>query len=212
MMPPEDGAVPPHFDAVIDPNAAAREFALTMSEDELCRRTWGLYRPFLAYPPERPMVFVKFGGHEKQAEGDMQRLAYDWLGQQRQEDPRCNIHVPEVFKVFSRDEATFIIMELLTAAHVKDFAKASDPVIWKQNEARYYEMIVEGIRLLSLMPVPPDATPGPYTRAKRSIKHMLFKDQEASVIYDTIEDLEGHLNRVWPFTEDVGCVVRLYRC
>ncbi|KAK4234236.1 hypothetical protein C8A03DRAFT_37991 [Achaetomium macrosporum] len=195
-MPPEDGAAPPHFDAAIDPNAVARQFALTMSEDELYQRTLGLYYPFLAYPPERPMVFVKFGGPEKQAEGDMQRLACDWLRQQRQRDLGCNIHVPEVFKVFSRDNTTFITMELLAAAHIKDFAKISDPITWKQNEARYYEMITEGIRLLSLMPVPPDATPGPYTRAERYIKHMLFKDQEAPVIYDTIQDLEDHLNRV----------------
>ncbi|KAL2133432.1 hypothetical protein VTI74DRAFT_2358 [Chaetomium olivicolor] len=167
-----------------------------MSEGELYQRTLGLYYPFFAYPPESPMVFVKFGGPEKQAEGDMQRLAGDWLRQQRQRDLGCNIHAPKVFKIFSRDNTTFITMELLAAAHVKDLAKTPDPITWKQDEARYYEMIAEGIRVLSLMPVPPDATPGLYTRAERYIKHMLFKDQEAPVIYNTIQDLEDHLDRV----------------
>ncbi|SPQ21407.1 547f5ec2-af15-4178-bc54-79792bc5304f [Thermothielavioides terrestris] len=180
----------------MDPNAAARQFALTLSEDELCQQTFGRYYPFLAYPPERPVVFVKFGGPEKQAEADMQRLAWEWLRQQRERDPGCNIYVPEVFKVFSRDNATFIIMELLAATQVKDLAKRFDPITWKQNKAQYYDMITEGIRLLSLIPVPPDATPGPYTHAERYIKHMLFKDHEAPHIYNTVQDLEDHLNRI----------------
>ncbi|KAH6851199.1 hypothetical protein B0I37DRAFT_130596 [Chaetomium sp. MPI-CAGE-AT-0009] len=196
MMPRENDEAPPHSDAGTDPNAAARQFALTMSEDELYQRTRGLYAPFLAYPPDHPMVFVKSGGPAKEAEGDMQRLAFNWLRQERQRDPSYNIHVPEVFKVFTKDGVTFIIMQLLLAAQVGDFAKTFDPLTWERNQALYYGMIADGVRLLSRMPVPPDATPGPYTSAKRLINHMLFKDQEAPVVYDTIQDLEDHLNRV----------------
>ncbi|KAK4242988.1 hypothetical protein C7999DRAFT_36687, partial [Corynascus novoguineensis] len=48
------------------------------------------------------------------------------------------------------------------------------------------------------MPVLSGATPGLYTRtrANRLIQHMLFKDQEAPVVYGTIQDLEDHLNKV----------------
>jgi hypothetical protein len=173
MMAPENDEALPHCDAAADPNAAARQFALTVSEDELYQRTRELYAPFLAYPPDRPLVFVKFGCPAKEAEGDMQRLAFNWLSQERQRDPSCNIHVPEVFKIFTKDGVTFIIMQLLLAAQVEDFAKSFDPPTWERNQALYYGMIADGVRLLSGMPVPPDATPGPYTSSRRLIYHMV---------------------------------------
>lgn len=196
MMPPSNGEAPSPSGAATDANAAARQFAQSISEDELYQRALALYAPFIRYPPDRPVVFVKFGPG-KQAEGDMQRLAFDWLHQERQEDPSCNIHVPEVFKIFSKNGLTFIIMELVVASPLAEFAERFDPGTWDDNQARYYGMIAEAVHLLSRMPVPPDATPGPYTRAERYIKHLLFKDQVASVVYPTIQDLEDHLNRVW---------------
>lgn len=72
--------------------------------------------------PNRPVVFIKFGGPEKQAEGDMQRLAFDWL-HRTSENPSCNIKVLEVFKIFSKGGVTFIIMHLLAAAQVEEFAR-----------------------------------------------------------------------------------------
>jgi hypothetical protein len=42
-------------------------------------------------------------------------------------------------------------------------------------------MIAEGVHLLSRMPVLRGATRGPFTRADRRIKHLLFKDQETPV-------------------------------
>ncbi|KAK4242989.1 hypothetical protein C7999DRAFT_36688 [Corynascus novoguineensis] len=110
-MPSENGVAPRHSDAAIDPNAAARQFALAMSENELYQQTLERYHPFLAYPPERPHG----------------RVAWDWLRQQRQRDRGYDIHVPEVFRVFTRNGITFIIMELLAVTAIEDLAKTSDP-------------------------------------------------------------------------------------
>ncbi|KAL2022973.1 hypothetical protein VTK56DRAFT_4188 [Thermocarpiscus australiensis] len=191
-----NGAAPPPSSGAPDPNAAARQYAQTISEDDLYQRAQTLFAPFLAYPPNHPVVFVKFGGPEKQAEGDMQTLAFDWLRQERQRNPSCNIHVPEVFKMFTKGGLTFIIMQLVAAIPVQQFIEKFDPSAWDYNKSLYYGMIAEGVHLLSRMPVPAGATPGPFTRAERRIKHLLFKDQTAPVVYPNIQELEDHLNRV----------------
>ncbi|KAK4098687.1 hypothetical protein N658DRAFT_431457 [Parathielavia hyrcaniae] len=181
-----------------DPNAAARQYAQTISEDDLYQLARTLYAPYIPYPPNCPVVFVKFGGPEKQAEGDMQKLAFEWLRRERERDPNCNIHVPEVFKIFTRGNWTFIIMQLVAALPVQQFAQKFDPRSWDHKKPYYYDMIATGVHLLSRMPVPADATPGPFTRRPedRRIQHMLFKDQTAPVVYPTIQELQDHLNRV----------------
>lgn len=82
-----------------DTDAEARRFAQTVSEDEIWQRS-EQHRPYghFTYPTERPLVWVKFGEPWRQAEADMQRLAWQWLGTRR-EAKLCSpdIHVPEVF-------------------------------------------------------------------------------------------------------------------
>ncbi|KAL2158370.1 hypothetical protein VTH06DRAFT_4418 [Thermothelomyces fergusii] len=195
-MPLSDGATPHPSDAGPDENAAARQFALSIPEEDLFQLAQTRFAPYIFYPPERPMVFVKSGGPQRQGEGDMQILAFNWLRQVRQENPDCNIHVPEVFKIFSRGRLTFIIMQLVEAAPVLRFAKTLHPLTWNHDKSRYCKMIAEGVYLLSLMPVPADATPGPYTCGERRIGHLLFSDFRAPIVYPTIQQLEDHLNRV----------------
>ncbi len=59
-------------------------------------------------------------------------------------------------------------------------------------------LISETIRLLRRMPAPPDPTPGPYTanHSLRRIKHLVFKEQTTEVVYNNIDELEQHINRV----------------
>jgi hypothetical protein len=198
--PGNGGAPPPPSDGAPDPNAAARQYAQTISEDDLCQRAQTLFAPFLAYPPNDPVVFVKFGGPEKQAEGDMQTLAFDWL----RRNSSSNIHVPEVFKMFTKGGLTFIIMQLVAAKPIQQFAENFDPRTWDHNKSLYYGMIAEGVHILSRMPVPAGATPGPFTRAERRIKHLLFKDQTAPFVYPTIQELQDHLNRVATYSRHDG--------
>ncbi len=209
---PGTGAAPPLAsgapDPNADPNAAARQFAQTISEDDLYQRAQGLYAPFNFYPPDQPVVFVKFGGRKKQGEGDMQKLAFDWLRREREKNPSCNIHVPEVYKIFTKGGLAFILMQFLAATPVVQFARHIDPSTRDNTMAPYYGMVAEGVHLLSRMPVPNDATPGPFTRADRWIKHLLFKDHEAPVVYPTIQELEDHFNRVnMTATMNICCVL-----
>ncbi|RDL39523.1 Uncharacterized protein BP5553_03863 [Venustampulla echinocandica] len=182
--------------ALTDDNASVRIFAHTLSEEELFHESQRRYAPMFSYPPDRPVVFVKFGGLEKQAEGDMQRLAFGWLSTEQEKKPHCNVYIPEVYKIFSRHGVTFIVMQFIEASSIQDIAKQLGTQHWEDRKSKYYDLIAEGIQLLRGMPLPSDPTPGPRTSSRRIIKHMLFKDHEAPVEYDTIEELQDHLNRV----------------
>ncbi|KAK1772097.1 hypothetical protein QBC33DRAFT_564600 [Phialemonium atrogriseum] len=121
------------------------------------------------------MVFVKFGHSHEQAEGDMQRLAFDWLNLERRRT-QCNIYVPEVYKIFTRDGVTFIVMEFIEGSRVWDFAKWFEAQYWEDHKSKYYDLIVEGIQLLRRMP-----------------------DDEAPIEYRTVGELQDHLNKVAKF-------------
>lgn len=181
--------------AIPQDNEIARQFAQDLSEEELYQQSRGRQIPRFPYPPAHPVVFVKFGGPEIQAEGDTQRLAFDWVSRQCRKD-NGNIYIPEVFKIFSRGGLTFLIMQLIGASTIRTFRNQFEPQHWIDEKSRYYDLVVEGIQLLRRMPVPDDATPGPYTSSKRIIKHMLFKDQSAPIEYGSIGELQDHLNRV----------------
>lgn len=61
-----------------------------------------------------------------------------------------------------------------------------------------YDLIAEGIQILHRMPVPSDATPGPYTAdcALRRIRHPVCKDQTAPIVYRSVTELEQHFIKV----------------
>lgn len=198
-----------------DGNAAARQFSQQVTEEEIWQSSKNFWmRSHFPYPTTSPLVWVKFGSADKQAEADMQRLAWQWVRGERQAR-RCSpgIHIPEVFRTFTRGDQTFIIMELI---HGTVLAKSvyARPVGSLYPVPHCYDLIAEAIQLLRRMPVPPDATPGPYTpdHRLRIIKHPLFKDQEATVVYRNIKQLEDHINRVlYMFlSKPTKCVILLH--
>jgi hypothetical protein len=176
-----------------DGNKEARDFALTISEEKLFQASLGCsMAEHFAYPPQHPLVWIKFGDLRRKAEGEMQRLAWGWV--QKAGNPA--ISIPEVYRiVVSRDnEGAYIIMQLLDAKLL------SKCIQYPADDC--YDLIAEGIQLLRRMPVPDDATPGPYTSdlKLRRIRHPLFKDHSASTVYRSVDELETHINQVglWP--------------
>jgi hypothetical protein len=83
-----------------DDNEPERIFAHTIPEEALVNESQWRHVPMFPYPSDHPVVFVKYGGPQKQAEGEMQRLAFNWVSAERQRS-HCNIYVPEVYKIFT---------------------------------------------------------------------------------------------------------------
>ncbi|KAL2256930.1 hypothetical protein VTK26DRAFT_913 [Humicola hyalothermophila] len=91
----------------------------------------------------------------------------------------------------SYDWRTFIIMQLL---HDMTLLRNCAP----SSLEKCYDLIADAVQSLRAMPVPEDATPGPYTKdhALRWIRHPLFKDHTAAALYQSIGELEQHITRV----------------
>ncbi|KAL2133064.1 hypothetical protein VTI74DRAFT_2968 [Chaetomium olivicolor] len=198
---PFQNVTPTALAASDDENSGARQFAQQVSEEEIYEESRSHFVPYFTYPPTRPLVFVKWGDRgdvDRQAEADMQRRAWDWVRRER-EARRCSqgIHIPEVYKSFTWHERDFIIMELVDATLLSKsvFARPMDSL---HRVGECYNLIAEAIQLLRRMPVPQDATPGPYTQdvTLRRIQHPIFKDQKAVIAYRNIDELELHINRV----------------
>ncbi len=175
-----------------DPNARAREFALALDGSEIndyaserLKLSPSLSRHF-PYPPENPLVWVKFG---RQPEAEMQWLAWKWL----QREGNSAICAPEVYKLLGSGDFMYIVMELLDAKLLN--GSHSYPM----DEC--FNLIADGIQLLRRMPVPDDATPGPYTgeATPRRMGHPIFRDNRARHAYRSVDELEAHLNRVSGF-------------
>jgi hypothetical protein len=172
-----------------DGNKEARHFALTISEEELFQASLGCsMAEHFTYPPERPLVWIKFGDRSRKAEGEMQRLAWEWV----QKAANQAISIPEVYRILvpKDNERAYIIMQLLDAKLLSKCVQ--------YPADNYYDLIAEGIQFLRRMPVPDDATPGPYSRDPelREIHHPLFKDHQASTVYRNVDELETHIQRV----------------
>lgn len=89
-----------------DDNESARIFAHAIPRKRSSIESQGRYVPMFPYPPGRPVVFVKYGCPQKQAEGEMQRFAFDWVSAEWRKS-HCIIYVPEVYKIFGRNPPEF---------------------------------------------------------------------------------------------------------
>ncbi|KAB5577892.1 hypothetical protein GE09DRAFT_1052034 [Coniochaeta sp. 2T2.1] len=187
--------------ALNDWAAFRRQYALSITEDELYSytRTWSLDGRF-AYPPHRPVASVRYGGPEVQAEGDMQRLAYDWITSHRQQNPECNIFIPEVYKIFTENNGTYLMTEYIPPDPLP--GRGPCPACGHDEFPRrvYIEMVDDAVKLLARIPAPEGAGPGPWSSiaggAKVRIRHPAFDvDDEAAVVYRSVAELEDHFNK-----------------
>lgn len=66
-----------------DDNESARIFAQTIPEEALVNESQRRHVPMFPYPSGHHVVFVKYGSPQKQAEGEMQMLAFNWVSSER---------------------------------------------------------------------------------------------------------------------------------
>jgi hypothetical protein len=64
----------------------------------------------------------------------------------------------------------------------------------EQRTAKWFDMIANAIRLFIKFPVPDGAKPGLGVEAS-IIQHVMLKDQTATLTYDSVADLQNHLNK-----------------
>lgn len=171
-----------------DDNKSAPIFAHAIPEEALVNDSQRRYVPMFPYPFDHPMVFVKCGGPQKQAGGEMQMVAFNWVGSERQKSD-WNIYVPEVYKIFTRNRQTFIIMQLVEGNSIGKISEKLKAQSWEGDVFRtYFDLVIKRVQLLRRMPLPVGLG-GP-------IRHMIFNAYESAIEYGTVEELQDHLNRV----------------
>lgn len=147
-----------------------------------------------AYPStETPVAWIKLS--ESPGEARMQAFAYDWLMQQT-EHRRQNVRIPKVYRWIEDDEAedshyTYIVMEYVAG---KTFQQLLEEPIDETHEKELENNVAHAISLLLSIEMPADTPPAPLGGGL--FWHLIFRDHEAPVEYETLADLEGHLNRV----------------
>jgi hypothetical protein len=198
-------AVTINMTPAIDENAGARQFALEASLGGISAiiqdRSFREKVPRFGFPLEQPLVWVKYGDPWMEAEADMHRLAWQWIRDER-EAGRCSpgIYVPEVFRTFTvpQEPSIFVIVMELVKGTVLEKSVYAKPSGSLHPVEQCYDLIAEALQLLRSMPVPLDATPGPYTpnHELRLIGHPIFKKRRAGRVFQNVDDLEGHINAV----------------
>lgn len=202
-----------------DLRSIQRRAALAWSEEEI-ESTWRRTPIFnsdtstvsgFPYPADAPTAYIKFGHpiEWRLAEFRNHTFVYDAL-QRLPREERQGIYVPEVYRTMRIKHLLFIIMEYIPGKTLAEITADSEN--WKTRREGVIDKISQGIKLLLSLPVPCDAKPGPVGGG--IIRHPIFKDSEAAIVYDSIEMLERHLNKVArpSFPEDTQLALTFPGC
>lgn len=179
--------------------AAKRQLALSWREDEIISvyHLTPIMKPngnsvtgFL-FPPKQPVAYVKFGcPSERMAEARNHEFAFAALKAMPPSRTR-GILIPEIYRTFESNDIFFIVIEYVPGRTLAELEVCQD---WESRKEAVINTIAEAIKLLMSLPAPPGQKPGPVGGGY--IRHPLFKDDESYCEYSSVEELEGHLNKV----------------
>lgn len=117
----------------------------------------------------------------KSFSSNMRSLVVEWKNQQFLLDrvgPRAAIRIPKIYAVFGEPHSLYLIMEFIQTDHI-----ASDI-----QRARAISDIVS-------IELPLGIGPGPIDGGRIHMR-IFWDDRISDVDYPSLQDLEGHLNRV----------------
>ncbi|KAL1874941.1 hypothetical protein VTK73DRAFT_10310 [Phialemonium thermophilum] len=149
----------------------------------------GSYTGF-AYPSDaNPLAWVKIA--KTPGEPRMHRFAYEQL-LAVPEERRRGIRVPQIYRVIDNGSLTCIVMEYVRGTTVETLYESK-----RLDEAlldRLTDRVAQALSLFLHFPVPPGTKPG--AGEGSLIRHIMFKWQEAVIEYDSVAQLEAHLNNI----------------
>lgn len=143
-------------------------------------------------PPTQPITYIKFVSPlERMAEVKNQEYAFKFI-QAMPPDETEGIMIPEIYRTFQSDDRLFIIMEYIPGRTLAELQERPD---WELRQEVVTQRIARAIRLLLLIQLPPEQTPGPLGGSH--IRHPLFKHGTSYRAYSSVDELEKHLNIVY---------------
>ncbi|RFU32368.1 hypothetical protein B7463_g3967, partial [Scytalidium lignicola] len=155
------------------------------------------YNMGLAYPPEAPVLWIKYGHSVIWNEIPAQAMAHREL--QHLGSPvrvpgifyACEMGKPGITYNFEVNYKSYIVMEYVSGKTAAKWLESTEDPAHKE---RIYRKVAFALSELHLIPVPLDARP--VATGGGCIRHCFFDLQEAPRQYQTTEQLELHLNLI----------------
>ena len=155
----------------------------------LCREKGGNCNGF-TYPSDgNPIAYIKYGYTVTIGEVRMQRYVYDAFGWMMNASV-SGVKVPEIYHAFQSGCQTYIVMEYVDGETVGSQLRGSS----MERKNWIYHQIAKAITQLLRVPVPSDSRPGPVGGG--CIQHHFFRDNVAPKEYDSVDELQRHINKV----------------
>jgi hypothetical protein len=160
---------------LVNDNLPSRETIVAMCKEAgyECR---GI--PFRNQPSGPIVAWIKYGAYVEMAEA----LTQDWVAKVLSANPAAGVQVPRVYMAFSSDNPNlpigYIVMEYIDAP---DCDEGDDQLVAKAVQT-----------LISIQG--PDSVPGPFGGGR--VIHNFFMDWTSAITYDTVEELQAHMNGV----------------
>lgn len=147
---------------------------------------------YAVYPSrEAPIAFIKCGYVDDGmlAEARNQQFAYTTLQQQPQE----GIRIPRVYRVISRGQKVYIVMEYIRGKTIKE---QLEEVPRSPRVRECYDQVARAIKFFLSIHIDTDITaPGPVGGGV--IRHPLFRWAVAPREYSSVADLQEHVEAVF---------------
>jgi hypothetical protein len=140
----------------------------------------------MAYPPNKPMFWIKYGAAIPWNEVCAQDLVYRELRRRQ-----SSVRVPGVYYAVENFPRTYIVMELIpgkTAGQRLEQAKT------QQESEAVYRLVALALSELHRIPVTPGSRPAAVSGGR--IQHSFFDTRSAPIHYLDIQQLEDNINSV----------------
>lgn len=147
------------------------------------------------FPTQQPVAYVKFG-LPSMLKPELQNHQYVF-GALRDMPPAKTrgIRIPEIYRTLESDGKFFIVMEYVPGSTL---GQLLDQKGGESKQGALTNHIARAMRLLMSIPAPAGQKPGPVGGGQ--IRHSLFKDDTSYCVYQSVDELENHLNVVRNYT------------
>ncbi len=151
----------------------------------------GVYCNGFTYPLNgKPIAYIKYGTSVTVGEMRTQRYVYNAFKQMINESG-SGVKAPEIYRAFACGSWCYLVMEYIDGQTVGKLLQGSSA----EKKEWIYDQVAKAICQLLQVPVPSGSRPGPVGGGH--IQHYFSRDHVAAWEYDSVDDLQRHINKVY---------------
>ena len=156
----------------------------------LCRDKGFKCNGFMYPPNGKPIAYIKYGYTVTIGEIRTQRYVYNAF-QQMMDASDNGVNAAEIYRAFECEGQAYMVMEYIDGQTVGALLQGSSA----EKKNWIYDQVAKAVNQLLLVPVPSGSRPGPVGGG--CIRHYIFQDQVSPKAYDSVDELQRHINKVY---------------